>query len=151
MAKFKSIGAAAAVTGRPTASATIGVARRESDHALILTCKDDGPGVPEEALSQLFDPFYRLEADRARNTGGSGLGLTIVRQLVEAMGGRVTCESVHADGSGARAELALEEGAIAHLWEYRQGRPRLTPVIEPENPGDKSAGPAAFETKQQSK
>lgn len=54
---------------------------------------DGGTGVPEEALSQLFDPFYRLEADRARNTGGSGLGLAIVKTCVEACQGTVSARN----------------------------------------------------------
>lgn len=58
-----------------------------------LCIADSGTGVPEETLSQLFDPFYRLEADRARNTGGSGLGLAIVKTCVEACQGTVTARN----------------------------------------------------------
>ncbi|MFN7927638.1 MAG: ATP-binding protein [Blastocatellia bacterium] len=58
-----------------------------------LCIADGGPGVPEEALSQLFDPFYRLEADRARNTGGSGLGLAIVKTCIEACQGTVSARN----------------------------------------------------------
>jgi two-component system sensor histidine kinase CpxA len=47
--------------------------------------------VPEEALAQLFDPFYRVDVSRARETGGTGLGLAIVKTCVESCGGRVTC------------------------------------------------------------
>lgn len=60
---------------------------------LKLCIADGGPGVPEEALSQLFDPFYRLEADRARNTGGSGLGLAIVKTCIEACHGTVSARN----------------------------------------------------------
>ena len=50
---------------------------------------DHGPGVADEALDKLFEPFFRAEASRDRKTGGSGLGLMIVRQVVELHGGRV--------------------------------------------------------------
>src|SRR5262249_58594057 len=45
--------------------------------------RDYGPGVPDDALPRLFDPFYRVEADRNRLSGGVGLGLSIARRAVE--------------------------------------------------------------------
>jgi two-component system sensor histidine kinase CpxA len=60
---------------------------------VILTVSDDGPGVPEEALAQIFDPFYRVDISRARETGGAGLGLAIVKTCVESCGGRVSCHN----------------------------------------------------------
>jgi two-component system sensor histidine kinase CpxA len=60
---------------------------------IVLTISDHGSGVPEEALSQIFDPFYRVDASRARETGGTGLGLAIVKTCVESCGGRVSCHN----------------------------------------------------------
>jgi len=60
---------------------------------IILTLSDHGPGVPEEALAQIFDPFYRVDVSRARETGGAGLGLAIVKTCVESCGGRVSCRN----------------------------------------------------------
>lgn len=54
-----------------------------------LMVADEGPGVPEEVLEQIFDPFFRLEPSRSRETGGVGLGLAIVKSCVEACGGTV--------------------------------------------------------------
>jgi len=48
-----------------------------------LRVRDYGPGVPEDALPRLFDPFYRVDSDRNRGSGGSGLGLSIARRAVE--------------------------------------------------------------------
>ena len=64
---------------------------REEDGAKIvaLTVSDRGPGVPLEAMGRLFDPFFRPETARTRETGGVGLGLAIVKSCVEACGGRV--------------------------------------------------------------
>jgi two-component system, OmpR family, sensor histidine kinase CpxA len=58
-----------------------------------LTVSDVGPGVPVEAVDRIFEPFYRLEEARDRESGGAGLGLAIVKSCVEACGGRVDCKN----------------------------------------------------------
>jgi two-component system, OmpR family, sensor histidine kinase CpxA len=63
-------------------------ARRDNGHVLLVV-GDCGPGVPEPDLTQIFDPFYRVEASRDRATGGVGLGLAIVKTCVESCGGSV--------------------------------------------------------------
>jgi len=60
---------------------------------VILSISDHGPGVPEQALDQVFDPFFRVDVSRARETGGAGLGLAIVKTCVESCGGRVSCHN----------------------------------------------------------
>jgi signal transduction histidine kinase len=55
-----------------------------------IKVRDNGPGIPEEALPFIFDRFYRAERSRARSEGGSGLGLAIARQLAQAHGGSLT-------------------------------------------------------------
>jgi signal transduction histidine kinase len=60
---------------------------------------DTGVGIPPEALPHVFERFYRADASRARASGGFGLGLSIVRDLVQAMGGTVEVESVQGEGS----------------------------------------------------
>ncbi len=55
-----------------------------------IRVRDYGPGVPETALARLFDPFYRVEADRNRSSGGVGLGLSIARRAVELHQGTLT-------------------------------------------------------------
>lgn len=57
---------------------------------VIVTIDDDGPGLPESEHERVFDPFYRREASRNRETGGTGLGLTIARTAVRAHGGDIT-------------------------------------------------------------
>jgi two-component system sensor histidine kinase CpxA len=54
-----------------------------------IRVRDYGPGVPEEALPRLFDPFYRVEEDRDRRSGGVGLGLSIARRAVELHKGKL--------------------------------------------------------------
>jgi len=56
---------------------------------ILLTIEDDGPGVPDDAVERLFDRFFRVRQRGEPSRAGSGIGLTVVRGLVEAMGGRV--------------------------------------------------------------
>ena len=63
-------------------------AERRPDDVLV-TVSNTGPGIPEADLGRVFERFYRVDKSRDRSLGGAGIGLAIVRQLVEAMGGRV--------------------------------------------------------------
>lgn len=55
----------------------------------VIRIADRGPGIPEDQLERVFDPFYRVEASRSRETGGTGLGLTIARNILEQHGGAI--------------------------------------------------------------
>jgi signal transduction histidine kinase len=70
-----------------------------------ITVEDDGPGVPPDQLERVFDPFYRVEESRNRDTGGTGLGLPIARNIFRAHGGDVTL--ANRPGGGARATVTL--------------------------------------------
>ncbi len=76
----------------------------EREH-LIVRIDDDGPGIPEEDLARVFEPFYRLERSRNRETGGTGIGLCIAQSVAQAHGGEVRLVN-RAEG-GLRAELVL--------------------------------------------
>ena len=69
------------------------VSGMELDSEVELVVGDSGPGVPESELPKLFDPFYRVDASRTRETGGVGLGLSIVKTCVEACHGTVLCRN----------------------------------------------------------
>ena len=60
---------------------------------------DEGPGIAEDKMGEMMEPFTRLEGSRNRETGGAGLGLTIVKRLVEAHGGTVSVASSPGDGT----------------------------------------------------
>ena len=80
----------------------------EDGPALTLRVLDEGPGIPAEALDQVFEPFFRLESSRNRNTGGTGLGLSIARDIAQAHGGKLTL--ANRDGGGLEARLVLPRG-----------------------------------------
>lgn len=66
---------------------------------ILLQVLDDGPGIPPEAISHLFDRFYRVDGARSTRGNGSGLGLAIVRWIVQQHGGTVSVESKLGEGS----------------------------------------------------
>ena len=72
-------------------------AEREED-LIKITIADQGPGLPSEILPHIFDPFSRPEEARSRDTGGVGLGLSIVKSCVEACGGTIICRNRKPNG-----------------------------------------------------
>jgi len=76
-----------------------------ADDAVTLWVEDNGPGVPEDQLPNLFEPFYRGDAARTRPGAGSGLGLAVVSRSIQQMGGSVWAEE--APGGGLRIVLKL--------------------------------------------
>ena len=81
----------------PGGRLTIRVFRQE-DNA-VLQLRDTGVGIPEESLDQIFERFYRVDKARSRQSGGSGLGLSIVRTIVERNQGQITVASTPGEGS----------------------------------------------------
>ena len=81
------------------------VALDDSDDQLQILVRDEGPGIPEAELERVFDPFYRLEGSRSRDSGGTGLGLTIARSIAESHGGRLALGN--RPGGGLEARLTL--------------------------------------------
>jgi signal transduction histidine kinase len=75
------------------------------DGRITIQVLDNGPGVPEAELEAVFQPFYRVEASRNRDTGGTGLGLAIARQLAQAMNASLSLHN-RVDG-GLEARLVL--------------------------------------------
>jgi two-component system sensor histidine kinase CpxA len=70
----------------------------QEDGVALISVRDNGPGVPENALSLMFKPFYRVDDSRGTTTGGMGLGLAIVRNAVLAHGGNVSAKNVAPHG-----------------------------------------------------
>ena len=71
-----------------------------ADHKYFyVKVADSGVGIPEDSVGHVFERFYRVDKARARKTGGSGLGLSIVRNMVERNGGQIKVESKVGEGS----------------------------------------------------
>ena len=77
------------------------------DGSAVVEIDDDGPGIPEHERERVFEPFQRGEPSRSRATGGSGLGLAVVRSVARAHGGEATLENRAEGGLRARARLPL--------------------------------------------
>jgi two-component system sensor histidine kinase CpxA len=87
--------------------------------------RDHGPGVPDESVNRIFDPFYRVDADRARDRGGVGLGLSIAKRAVELHGGRITAENAD---PGLRVRIELPTSGPAAGSSDSQEAERSRPV-----------------------
>jgi len=72
---------------------------------LLIRVRDRGPGIPEEELERVFEPFHRLESSRNRDSGGTGLGLSIARDIAQAHGGSLLLANL--PGGGLEATLRL--------------------------------------------
>ena len=81
------------------------VALAVTETEVRITVDDDGPGIPEAKLEEIFKPFVRLEESRSRETGGVGLGLAIARSIVRGHGGELTL--ANREGGGLRATIRL--------------------------------------------
>ncbi|MBD8057338.1 HAMP domain-containing histidine kinase, partial [Rhodococcus ruber] len=91
---------------------TVTLAATTVDSDVEITVTDTGDGIAPEHLRHLFDRFYRADPSRRRQEGGSGIGLTIARALVEAHGGTLTASS-GGPGTGARFTVRLPATAAA--------------------------------------
>jgi signal transduction histidine kinase len=79
--------------------------RAGDDHTIELTVDDDGPGIPVDDRERVFDRFTRLDDGRARDAGGLGLGLSMVKEITEQHGGTVTVEDAPTGGARLRVRL----------------------------------------------
>jgi signal transduction histidine kinase len=91
--------------GRHLPEKHIAIAADAVDGWVKLSISDTGPGIPKRSLKQVFEDFYRVDNDLTRTTGGTGLGLALVKKFIVAMGGRVQAENN--DGPGCAITISL--------------------------------------------
>ena len=89
----------------------VSASRRDDEVRIVIL--DSGEGIPREHLERVFERFYRVDPSRSRAAGGSGIGLAIVRAIVEAHGGRIHAESA-GPGRGASFVVSLPAGDRGH-------------------------------------
>jgi signal transduction histidine kinase len=93
---------------------------------LMIAVHDEGPGIQEEELQRVFEPFHRLDASRNDGTGGVGLGLTIARQAIAEHAGTLTLSNKPGGGLLAVIRLPRVERSTG------QGKPRSGPAATPD-------------------
>ena len=92
------------------ASSRIDIALGERGGDVVLTVDDDGPGIPESERDRVLGRFVRLDAARSRDEGGSGLGLSIVDEVVLAHGGSISISQSPLGGARIQVTLPADEG-----------------------------------------
>src|SRR5690606_24175034 len=85
----------------------VAVRARRTGDAVEITVDDDGPGIPADQREEVFRPFYRLDSARSPDTGSSGLGLTIARDVIHGHGGELVLEDSPVGGARARLRLPV--------------------------------------------
>ncbi len=91
-------------THTPTETTCV-VELRQTPSTILLVVSDNGPGVPDDQIGRLFDRFFRVDPARSRITGGSGLGLSIVRAIVDAHGGAIRADNQQPRGLRIAIEI----------------------------------------------
>ena len=104
-------------------TAPIRVSARADDSGVVLVIEDGGPGVPDELLARLFERFFRVVRPREGSRHGTGIGLTVVRGLIESSGGSVRARRSELGGLAIEIVLAVDQPA---------GGPEPGPADEPD-------------------
>jgi two-component system sensor histidine kinase CpxA len=104
---------------KPQTAVEVALKRSEGSMANV-TVSDHGPGVPEEALPRLFEPFYRVSGARERASGGAGLGLAIAQKVVALHGGSIVARNREGGGLAVEILIPLQPAAI--------GTPKVHPT-----------------------
>jgi signal transduction histidine kinase/DNA-binding response OmpR family regulator len=122
--------------GRFTVQGGVRITARRQDNDAVICVTDTGPGIPQESQEKVFEPFQQLDGTIHRSHGGSGLGLTISKRIVEQHGGKIWLESVHGARTTVGFSLPIEaplpaapraSGAARWVSPYHQYEPRTRP------------------------
>jgi signal transduction histidine kinase len=106
---------------------TLSAAHSATGKEICVMVRDEGPGIPADELSTLFDRFVRLRRDLAGPIRGSGLGLSICKHLVEVMDGHIWVESTGVPGQGSNFFFTLPALAHGQLWN-KNHQPQTAPL-----------------------
>jgi signal transduction histidine kinase len=95
---------------------------------MVIHVSDSGPGVPQEALAKIFEPFYRLDDARNRQTGGAGLGLSIADRAIRLHGGQVRASNRKEGGLEVQIRIPTAAGLPSETGKSgRSGDPGFPP------------------------
>ena len=98
----------------PSGGRVVVKVRREGENLVTVSVTDTGIGIPSNRLNDIFEPFHQLDGSSTRRYGGTGLGLSLVRQIVEAHGSMIEVQSIEGHGSTFKFPLlvALEQKQV---------------------------------------
>lgn len=102
------------------------VSKAGEQSSLVIAVTDTGIGIEEAALERVFSPFQQADSSTTRDYGGTGLGLTISREIAERMGGELTVESQAGTGSTFTFQVPIDEAGSLHHRDTRSDAPRRT-------------------------
>jgi signal transduction histidine kinase len=88
-------------------SKPVEISARIQTNQIVITIRDHGCGIPEDDLKKVFEPFYRVDRSRSKNTGGFGLGLSLCKRIMEAHGGKISLKSRLHEGTMVELELPM--------------------------------------------
>jgi signal transduction histidine kinase len=95
----------------PSGGSVVLSIKREGENLVIVSVTDTGIGIPPAKLDDIFEPFHQLDGSTTRRYGGTGLGLSLVRQIVEAHGSMLEVQSTEGHGSTFRFPLLSVAGS----------------------------------------
>ena len=102
-------------------ASSVTVEARQTGKCAELVVKDDGPGIPDDKLESVFDPFVRIETSRSKETGGVGLGLTIARSIARAHQGEIVLSNRREGGLSATLRLPAAMAAANEKGIHKPG------------------------------
>src|SRR5215213_3449684 len=91
----------------PSGGRVVVTVKREGENLVIVSVTDTGIGIPSHRLNDIFEPFHQLDGSSTRRYGGTGLGLSLVRQIIEAHGSMVEVQSIEGRGSTFKFPLLV--------------------------------------------
>lgn len=103
---------------RPGGQVTLG-AKEEGTNLVMVSVRDTGIGIPAGRLKEIFEPFHQLDGSSSRRAGGTGLGLSLVRQIIEAHGSVLDVNSIEGQGTLVKFPLLV----AAESWEDKPAEP----------------------------
>ena len=95
----------------PVEATEVELGVREEDGEVRLWVRDTGPGIAQENVARIFEPFWQAEPANTRTVGGTGLGLSVVRRLTQLLGGRLSVDTALGRGSTFSLHLPQESPA----------------------------------------